>query len=156
VPRYSAAYKRGNQGRLLVFKLDGGAVPLPPELPPMEIAPPPPAQAAGVTPATLLRGQQLYYSVGCALCHSNQPRSITPDLRRMQPGTHQAFDQIVLDGLLLANGMPRWNDALSPADAAAIHAWLIDQQTRARAEDIAKRAKGLPLDAPAPAILSNY
>lgn len=29
VPRYSAAYERGNMGRILVFKLGGGAVPMP-------------------------------------------------------------------------------------------------------------------------------
>ena len=44
VPRYSAAYERGNRGRILTFRLGGGAVPIPPELPPLEAAPPPPAQ----------------------------------------------------------------------------------------------------------------
>ena len=52
VPRYSAAYKRGNQG-ILVFKLGGSAVPLPPELPPLEVAPPPAAQKPGVTADTI-------------------------------------------------------------------------------------------------------
>jgi quinohemoprotein ethanol dehydrogenase len=156
VPRYAAAYKRGNQGRLLVFKIGGGAVPIPPELPPLEVAPPAPAQLPGVTPATFAQGQQLFFSTGCALCHANQHRSITPDLRRMSPETHKAFDEIVLKGLYVANGMPRWNDRLTPAQSAAIHAWLIDAQAKTRADELEKKRRGLPLDAPALAILSNY
>ena len=156
VPRYSAAYQRGNQGRIMVFKLDGGAVPIPPLLPAPEVAAEPPAQAPGVTPAVIARGQALFYSTGCALCHSNQHRSGPPDLRRMQPGTHQAFNQIVLEGLLVQNGMPRWDDLLKPEDAAAIHAWLIDQQVRTRKEELEKQRRGIPLDAPSVAILSNY
>ena len=155
VPRYSAAYQRGNQGRLLVFKLGGGPVPLPAKLPPLTVAPAPPPQIAGTTPAVLARGQGLFMS-NCVLCHSNQHRSITPDLRRMQPATHQAFKQIVLKGLLQANGMPRWDDVLTEADANALHAYLIDLQAKTRAEEMKKVQKGLPLDAPSLAILSNY
>jgi len=155
VPPYSAAYKRGNQGRLLVFKLGGSTVPLPPELPKLDVAPEPPAQAAGVTPATIAQGQQLFFA-NCVMCHANQHRSITPDLRRMQPGTHQAFSKIVLEGLLLQNGMPRWDDVLKPQEVAAIHAWLIDEQRKTRADELEKQRRGIPLDAPSLAILSNY
>jgi quinohemoprotein ethanol dehydrogenase len=155
VPRYSAAYKRGNAGRLLVFKLGGGAVPIPSELPPLDVAPPPPAQRPGVTPAVLDQGRALFFR-NCVLCHSNQHRSITPDLRRMQPGVHEVFNKIVLDGILLANGMPRWDDQLAPADADAIHAYLIDLQSKTRAQELDKQKAGLPLDAPSPAILSSY
>jgi quinohemoprotein ethanol dehydrogenase len=155
VPQYSAAYKRGNAGRILVFKLGGGAVPIPPELPPLEVAPPPPAQQPGVTPALLAQGRGLFFH-DCILCHANQHRSVTPDLRRMQAGTHQAFNKIVLDGALLANGMPRWDDELKPADADAIHAYLIDLQSTTRAQELDKQKAGIPLDAPSPAILSNY
>jgi len=155
VPRYAAAYKRGNAGRLLVFKLDGGAVPIPPELPPLEVAPEPPRQAPGVTPETIAQGRGLFFA-NCAICHANQHRSITPDLRRMQPGTHDAFKAIVLDGALVPNGMPRWNDVLTPAEADAVHAYLIDLQAATRRDELAKVKAGLPLDAPSLAILSNY
>jgi quinohemoprotein ethanol dehydrogenase len=156
VPRTSAAYKRGNQGRILVFKLGGGAVPIPAELPPLEVAGVPPAQASGVTPAMIAHGQGLFFAKGCVLCHSNQHRSITPDLRRMAPETHQAFNAIVLKGQLVPNGMPRFDDALKPEDVDAIHAWLIAEQGKVRTEELAKRKRGIPLDAPALAILSNY
>ncbi len=155
VPPYSAAYQRGNQGRLLVFKLDGRPAKLPPALPALEVAPEPPAQAAGVTPATIAKGQQLFFG-NCVMCHANQHRSITPDLRRMQPGTHQMFSKIVLEGLLRQNGMPRWNDVLKPDEVAAIHAWLIDEQRKTRADELEKQKRGIPLDAPSLAILSNY
>jgi quinohemoprotein ethanol dehydrogenase len=156
VPRYSAAYKRGNQGRILVFKLGGGEVPIPSELPALAVAPPAPAQAPGVDAATIAQGKALFFNTGCALCHSNQHRSITPDLRRMQPGTHAAFRLVVLGGALVNNGMPRWDDRLSEGDMDAIHAYLIDLQTKTRAEELAKQKAGLPLDTPSLAILSNY
>ncbi|MDE2340250.1 MAG: c-type cytochrome, partial [Alphaproteobacteria bacterium] len=113
-------------------------------------------QAAGVTPTTISQGRALFYTVGCALCHANQARSITPDLRRMAPETHKVFDEIVLRGLYVPAGMPRWDDVLKPADAAAIHAWLIDEQAKTRSEDQAKIKRHIPLDAPSLAILSNY
>ncbi|MDT0509130.1 PQQ-dependent dehydrogenase, methanol/ethanol family [Novosphingobium sp. MMS21-SN21R] len=155
VPRYSAAYTRGNMNRLLVFKLGGGAVTVPDLLPPLEVAPEAPAQAPGVTAATIARGQGLFFG-NCAICHANQPRSITPDLRRMQPATHEAFNQIVLEGLLTPNGMPRWDDILSGEDADAIHAYLIDLQGKTRADEQDKRKAGKPLDGPSLTILSNY
>lgn len=155
VPRYSAAYKRGNQGRLLVFKLGGGPVPIPPELPALQVAPEPPAQKPGVTPALIAKGQALFFG-NCVLCHANQHRSITPDLRRMEPATHEVFREIVLEGLLLPNGMPRWDDRLTPEDADAIHAYLIDAQGKTRKDELAKQKRGIPLDAPSLAILSSY
>ncbi len=155
VPRYAAAYARGNAGRILVFRLEGGAVPVPPLLPPLEVAPPAPAQAPGITPATLAQGRAAFFT-NCAICHSNQHRSITPDLRRMQPATHEAFDQIVRGGALVAGGMPRWDDVLGPQETAAIHAWLIDEQARTRTDELQKQRRGVPLDAPSLAILSNY
>lgn len=155
VPPYSAAYKRGNEGRLLVFRLDGGAVPLPPLLPPLAVAPAPPPQAAGVMPQTIARGQVLFMG-HCVICHANQPRSITPDLRRLMPGTHEAFDDIVLGGALVPGGMPRWDDLLRKDDVRAIHAYLIDLQGKTRAEELARQKAGIALDAPALAILSNY
>ena len=156
VPRYAAAYNRVNANRLLVFKLEGKArMTPPPRLPALTVAPAPPAQAPGVTPETIARGQGLFFA-NCAICHANRHRSITPDLRRMQPGTHEAFRQILLDGLLVPGGMPRWNDILTPADADAIHAYLIDLQAKTRVEELAKVKAKKPLDGPALTILSNY
>jgi quinohemoprotein ethanol dehydrogenase len=126
----SAAYQRGNAGRILAFKLGGTAVPLPPLLPPDPPLPRPPTQH--VTAAILAKGGSLFGS-NCAICHPNQPRSGSADLRRMSPGIHAVFNQIVLQGLKRDAGMPAWGDVLSKDDADAIHAFLIDQSTQAYA-----------------------
>jgi len=77
-------------------------------------------------------------------------------LRRMQPGTHDVFEQIVLEGLLVANGMPRFDDLLSPEQARAIHAFLIDEQGKVRERELQLRREGKPLDSRSLTILSSY
>ena len=47
----------------------------------------------------------------------------------MSEGTHTAFNQIVQDGLLAANGMAAFDDVLSGEDTTMIHHYV-----RARAE----------------------
>jgi len=155
VPPYAAAYAKGNANRLLVFKLNGGEVPIPADLPPLQPAPEPPAQFADATPEMIAMGSALF-TENCSLCHSNQPRAPLPDLRRMSEGTHGAFDKIVLEGLLLPNGMPRWDDLLTPDQAKAIHAFLIDEQTRLRARELELKRQGKPLDSRSLTILSNF
>jgi len=118
----NAAYQRGNEGRIIVFKLDGSATPIPPLLPPIQPIPQPPPQTA--SPDVVERGRALF-AARCAVCHVNQPRSEAPDLRRMAPETHAAFNQIVLGGILKSAGMPPWDGVLTQADVDAIHAYLI-------------------------------
>jgi quinohemoprotein ethanol dehydrogenase len=118
----SAAYQRGNEGRIVVFKLGGGAVPIPPLLPAIQPIPRPPPPTA--SPEAVKRGGALF-GARCGACHVNQPRSGAPDLRRMSPETHEAFNQIVLGGILKGAGMPPWEGVLTQADVDAIHAYLI-------------------------------
>lgn len=154
-PRLSSAqYQRGNAGRILVFKLDGGAVKLPPRQTFAPIPPAPP-QAAGVTADTVMRGMALF-NANCAICHSNQTGSNLADLRRMTPGLHAVFDKILLEGLLLPLGMPRWDDALSRDDVNALHAYLIDLQDKAHQAEQQARQRGTQPDAgQAPALRSH-
>ena len=121
----------------------------------MPPAPEPPAQLPGVTPETIAMGSALF-TENCSICHSNQPRAPLPDLRRMQAGTHRAFDQIVLEGLLLTNGMPRWDDLLKPDQVRAIHAFLIDEQAKVRARELQLQREGKPLDSRSLTILSSF
>jgi quinohemoprotein ethanol dehydrogenase len=117
-----AAWRYGNEGRIIVFRLDGSTPRrLAPRPPPGPI-PPPPAPTG--SPAEIARGAALYRET-CAACHTNMDGSLAPDLRRMSPAAHAAFRRIVLDGALKDAGMPAWGDVLTPADAEAIHAWLI-------------------------------
>ena len=155
VPGYSAAYAKGNRNRLLVFRLDGGPVRVPADLPPLEPAPEAPDQLEGATPATIAQGAGLFMA-NCSICHSNQPRAPLPDLRRMRKGTHAAFDRIVLEGLLKGNGMPAFGDRLSPDQVQAIHAFLIDSQKTLRERELQLQAEGKPLDARSLTIMSNF
>jgi quinohemoprotein ethanol dehydrogenase len=155
VPPYAAAYAKGNGNRLLVFRIGGGDVPLPADLPALEPAPAPPAQLPGVTPAMIAMGSGLF-TENCSICHSNQPRAPLPDLRRMNEGVHAVFDRVVLEGLLVPNGMPRWDDLLQPAQVKAIHAYLIDEQGKTRARELQLQREGKPLDSRSLTILSNF
>jgi quinohemoprotein ethanol dehydrogenase len=153
VPGYSASYRYGNDNKLLVFKLDGEQPKLPEALPPIEVAPSPPALPAVANAASIAHGQQLFFS-NCAICHANQYRSTSPDLRRMGEQTHEAFRMIVLDGLLQPNGMPSWRDILTERDADDIHAYLIDLQAKTRARELQLQKEGKPLDAQSAVIMS--
>ena len=128
---------------------------MPPPLPAIEPAPAAPPQLAGVTPATIAQGGALFTG-NCSICHSNQPRSGAPDLRRMQPAVHDQFDNIVLRGLLTPRGMPHWEDRLSPADVKAIHAYLIGLQGPLHDKEAALKKAGKPLDSQSLTILSSY
>ncbi len=155
VPPYAAAYAKGNANRLLVFKIGGGEVPVPDDLPQLEPAPEPPAQLPGVTPAMIAMGSALF-TENCSICHSNQPRAPLPDLRRLDRARHEAFEQIVLEGLFLPNGMPRFDDLLKPDQVRAIHAFLIDEQRKLRARELQLQREGKPLDSRSLTILSNF
>jgi quinohemoprotein ethanol dehydrogenase len=155
VPPYAAAYGKGNANRILVFRLGGGDVPIPDDLPPLQPASEPPPQLAGVTPEMLALGSGLF-TENCSICHSNQPRAPLPDLRRMNRGVHQAFENIVRGGLLVPNGMPHFEDLLTAEQVEAIHAFLIDEQGKVRARELQLQAEGKPLDSRSLTILSNF
>lgn len=55
----------------------------------------------------------------------------------MSEGTHTAFNQIVQDGLLAANGMASFADVVSPEDTTKIHQYI-----KARAEQDRLAAAG--------------
>lgn len=121
-----AAYHRDNEGRVVALRLDGGAVPLPPELPAEPFPPPPPREG---TPAKIGQGEVLYNRF-CGRCHMLD-RGVLPDLRRLTPVKHGLFYDIVLTGVLSGAGMARWDDVLSRADAEAIHAFIVDEAWKA-------------------------
>ena len=127
-PESSAAYRYGNEGRIITFRLDGPAPPLPAVVTDNRIEKPP---ARLGDAASIARGEVLY-SRYCSRCHSFG-RGLLPDLRNLPEGIHSIFADIVLRGTLQAKGMARWDDVLSTDDATAIHAYLIDQQYQLQA-----------------------
>jgi quinohemoprotein ethanol dehydrogenase len=121
-PPSSAALKYKNTNRIIALKLNGPAVPLPPPRvePPMDK---PPEEKAG---KQQIAAGELVFVAQCSRCHQLGP-SITPDLRKLNPGLHLAFKDILLRGALSPAGMERFNDILSEQDADNVHAYLIDQ-----------------------------
>jgi quinohemoprotein ethanol dehydrogenase len=126
IPPSSAALKYQNTNRILAFKLDGGPVPTPPPRPD-EPFPEPPVQTAT---AAAIKDGEIKFIQECSRCHVLGPSS-TPDLRKLNPGLHAAFKEIVLHGALAPNGMERFDDLLSEHEVEDIHAYLIDQSWQA-------------------------
>jgi quinohemoprotein ethanol dehydrogenase len=126
LPPGSAALKYDNENRILVFKLDGGVVPMP-TLRSIEPFPAPPQSTA--TKVDLERGESKFMEQ-CGRCHVFGP-SITPDLRKLSPEIHAAFNDIVLKGSFAPLGMEKFADILDENDVDAIHAYLINEQRRA-------------------------
>jgi quinohemoprotein ethanol dehydrogenase len=128
----SAAHRYGNANRIISFKLGGTAEAKPvTELPPAGAIPEPPAQSDA---ATIEHGGRLFVQF-CTSCHGDVDPTGSADLRRMSRAVHASFGDIVLRGQRLPLGMPRFDDLLTPADADAIHAYLIDHAWEAyRAE----------------------
>jgi quinohemoprotein ethanol dehydrogenase len=120
------AYHRDNEGRVIALRLDGGAVPLPPELPAEPFPQPPPREG----PAAKIAAGEVLYNRFCGRCHMLD-RGLLPDLRRLTPAKHELFYDIVLNGALSGAGMGRWDDVLSRQDAGAIHAYIVDEAWKA-------------------------
>ena len=127
----AAFHQRGNEGRIIVFKLGGGPTPKHALVPPIGPIPQPPAQTG--SPDTIKRGSTLF-SANCVSCHVNETGSTAPDLRRMRPEIHDGFREIVLGGAMVNGGMPPFESVLSPEDADAIHDYLISISWKAYKE----------------------
>lgn len=68
----------------------------------------------------------------CARCHSFAIPAITPDLTRSPVlGSVEAFNGIVLQGVLASAGMAKFNDLLSEGDVLAIQGYLTDEAWKA-------------------------
>ncbi len=112
-----------NFERLIVLKLGGSAVPLPPRQPKLALPPlPAPIRASA---ATLAHGQKLYEQY-CHRCHltGGAPGNY-PNLWQMPRSTVDAFELIVGEGALEYAGMGNFSDALTRADRDAIKAFIV-------------------------------
>jgi quinohemoprotein ethanol dehydrogenase len=124
-PPESAAYRYGNNARLVALRIGGGAVPLPP---------PAVHAAEDQVPSVPRRGTPIEIAAGgalfqrnCALCHTNNgANGSVPDLRQMSAATHLQFSDIVLKGIRAAKGMGSFGGILKPDEAENIHRYLID------------------------------
>jgi len=102
-------------------------------------------------------GQSLFAQMNCTGCHANGGGSMGPALMDDEWIYGSLPDQIfasIAEGR--TNGMPAWKDVLSPAQADAIHAFLIDEQAKTHTRELALQKAGKPLDSRALAIMSNF
>ena len=114
-PPFAAGASYLNEGRIVAFRLGGGAVPLPPARPELTLAEPPAPEG---TPADIARGSRLYHGPVRALpCLG---AGVLPDLRTAAPADLKQFEDIVLQRRADAAGHGQFDDVLSEADAAAL------------------------------------
>ena len=69
------------------------------------------------------------------MCHETAyaNRGVFPDLRYSPMiNTPEGFKAVVLDGLLQANGMASFKEGLTPDDAQAIRAYIIERANQAK------------------------
>lgn len=131
-PPGAVAIERQNHERLIVFKVGGGAAPKLPPLREAKAFTPAPAEYHG-TDEQVQRGGALY-GQNCGRCHGGPTGAGGyPNLWKMTPETHAAFDGIVLDGAFAYAGMASFSDVLSKQDVKDIHAFLarpVDAQAK--------------------------
>jgi quinohemoprotein ethanol dehydrogenase len=121
-PAGSVALTRQNTERLLVFKLGGGAVRLP-GLRTAAAFVPVPTKFRGSS-ESVARGSKMF-NERCGICHGGKDTiGAYPNLWSLTPAIHDAFAQIVLDGVLSDLGMASFSDVLSKSDVVDIHAYI--------------------------------
>jgi len=120
-----------NDGRLVVLKVDGAPVPVAARAQRAPFL----GLEAKQDPQAVLKGAGLYLTY-CAICHGHVgEQTLVPDLRRMSAASYDAFDNIVLRGLLKDGGMASFGDVLGSSDTAAIRAFILDWAQRSRRND---------------------
>ncbi len=124
-------------GRLVVLKL--GAKGTLPDNAPLAVEASPKGAAFG-TPEQIALGHQRY-AENCMVCHGPMVHSsgVTPDLRWSIAAADPAtWRQVVIEGLLKANGMVAFGKTITPADAEAVRAYVLNQAWMAVANGDAK------------------
>jgi quinohemoprotein ethanol dehydrogenase len=133
-PKASAAYRFGNEDRIVTFRLGGPPTPKPP---PVHLAALPALPPRTGTARQIARGEVLFNRY-CSRCHTFG-RALLPDLSRTPVALSSVFYAIVLHGADQAHGMGRFDNDLTRADAEAIQDYLIDEAWRTRAAPAAPR-----------------
>ncbi len=125
-PDDSAAYKYGNKGRIVAFRLGGRTVPHPLEIEHANKGiSKRPVERQG-TLYEIKQGEKLFLR-NCIKCHTDSINSQgIPTLRNMTAKTHVEFKDIVLKGIRSEFGMGNFSDLLSEQDVFSIHSYLID------------------------------
>jgi quinohemoprotein ethanol dehydrogenase len=116
--------------RVLTFVIGGRQT-----LPPRAVAPPPPDDPSFAPDSARLMPGALAYSAHCSNCHGSLATGAgqAPDLRRSAiPQDRAAFLQIVRNGTLQAQGMPKFGE-LSDTELDSIAYYIRAQSAQLRA-----------------------
>jgi quinohemoprotein ethanol dehydrogenase len=117
-----AAKKYRNDGRLLVFKLGGGEVPLAADL--ENPLPPPAGDQIAMLSADETRGRMTYVT-RCGACHGWFGQTgLMADLRRLSPSTIENLEAMIFDGPFQHKGMPSFTGQFSDEEVADLKAYL--------------------------------
>ncbi len=120
--------------RVLTYKLGGTE-----KLPPVDVAaadfPEPPALTG--TTEQIAHGRQLYLT-RCFQCHGDAAMAggVLPDLRKLSPESHAAWDDFVLKDQMHDMGMPKFASILTPEDSAAIQHYVIKRAHDTRPAEV--------------------
>ena len=119
-----------NVSRLLVFRLN--AKTLLPDVPTLdkELLY---VNSEDLKNADLETGKSLYFNL-CGRCHGFGAVSggVLPDLRYLHPEKLNIWDEIVLSGMLSANGMPAFKNELTKSESEAIKAYVLSRADASR------------------------
>ena len=124
-----ASIKYGNYGKLLTFKLNGKSKIEALEEKDLSI---PEQPIINASLEDIKAGQDIYANY-CAICHGSGVHGKTiSDLRYMSKGTHEYFNEIVLNGMLEENGMKGFSDILNEKNAFEVYSYIVDVATKER------------------------
>lgn len=125
-PPGSAPLKFKNQERLLVFRLGGGQVRLPPKI--KESISHPQHLQIQFDLKLASRGRKLFIE-HCARCHSERgAANAYPNLWNLPSALYDNLGPIVLEGSMAAAGMPAYSDLLNQQDVRAIREYLLHDE----------------------------
>ena len=123
-PDKAAVRDYENEGRVLVFKLGGGEVPLPPKRD-VKLGPPQidDSSMPPLSDEMKAKGKALYGN--CAGCHSTGGGTpMLPNLSRVHDIGEDGLKSILLDGALQPNGMPSFKGRLSEDDVRVLYEFI--------------------------------
>jgi quinohemoprotein ethanol dehydrogenase len=133
VPLYGTADDAKGPSRLIAFTLNGKQSL--PEVSTSTMSVPEPPKQTG-SKEMIAEGEQLYEVAACGVCHGSTAvgqRSISssiPDLRYMRKNQHTNFKDTVIKGYRRQMGMLPFDQIINNEQVEAIHAFLIDRQSR--------------------------
>jgi mono/diheme cytochrome c family protein len=127
-----------NDGRLLVFKLGGTASIPVTEAIDREVD----AISGDLDPEQVRQGNYAYHR-WCWSCHGigGVAGGVLPDLRKSELFFSDALEPIVLEGTLLAKGMPNLSQWVTKADLALIRSYVTAKRNELSAEQAGQKAE---------------